>query len=790
MDSFALRTLEYAKIIEKLAGFATTRQGRELVETLQPSADTAEVESRLELTEAAVNIMRQASSVPFGGIRDLRQIIGRARIGGGLAADELLAVGSTLRASRLIKGFFADYHDQLGPLSEWIQLITVLRGIEFSIERAIDDNGEVKDDASEKLRQFRREIRVIQSRIKDKLDSILRSAHYRTLFQDAIYTMRGDRYVIPIKQEYRHQFPGILHDQSASGATVFIEPMALVTMNNDLKGIMAAEQTEVERILLGLAAQIADCADLIEVNCNALAQLDFVFAKARLALEQNAVKPFLTPNRSVSLVQARHPLIEPSGVVPIDIRVGSDYSTLLITGPNTGGKTVALKTLGLLTLMMQSGLFVPADPNSEMTVFSDVFADIGDEQSIEQSLSTFSGHMTNLIRILSQVSEHSLVLIDEIGAGTDPEEGTALAMSILEHLHERGIRTVATTHYGELKAFAYTRQGIENASVEFDIESLRPTYRLLIGIAGSSNAFAISRRLGLPENLVCRAQTLTGGEHQRFEKVLTVMEEHKRATERERDEASALRRETAKMRQVMEQEKTVWENRKKEIIHKAREEATELLRQTRNETETLIRDLKQGFSSSRSAGFQETVDNTRSLIRERLGELNLIEDPVVLPELEMDLNSKIEKGSVVHVISLGQQGTVLSIDGEFCQVQMGALKTTVPCGQCRLLKKKGLKVSRTTERSEKLDSRRMVQAVANEIDIRGLTNDEAVYVLDKYIDDAVMAGLEMVSVIHGKGTGALRKGVSAFLGNHPRVKAVEIAQFNQGGTGVSVVRLR
>ena len=404
MDSAALRTLEYTKVIDRLVNLVATQRGRELAEALQPSSEYQTVESNLALTEDAVRVLRHAAAIPFGGIRDLRQVLGRARVGGGLSGEELLAVGSTLRAVRLLKGFFAEYAEFIGGLEPWVQGLTVLRNSEFAIERSIDDNGTVKDDASEKLSQLRREIRVIQGRIKDKLDSILRSSQYKSYFQDALYTMRGDRYVIPIKQEYRHQFPGILHDQSASGATVFIEPMALVNMNNDLKGVISAEQVEVEKILLALSLQVAAAADPIEANCDILAQLDFVFAKARLAFEMHAVRPEVNIQGRVDLRQARHPLIAPVSVVPVDIRIGNEFNTLLITGPNTGGKTVALKTLGLLSLMMQSGLFVPAAADSTLAVFENIFADIGDEQSIEQSLSTFSGHMTNLVRILSQVT--------------------------------------------------------------------------------------------------------------------------------------------------------------------------------------------------------------------------------------------------------------------------------------------------------------------------------------------------------------------------------------------------
>ena len=788
MDSAALRTLEYTKVIDRLVNLVATQRGRELAEALQPSSEYQTVESNLALTEDAVRVLRHAAAIPFGGIRDLRQVLGRARVGGGLSGEELLAVGSTLRAVRLLKGFFAEYAEFIGGLEPWVQGLTVLRNSEFAIERSIDDNGTVKDDASEKLSQLRREIRVIQGRIKDKLDSILRSSQYKSYFQDALYTMRGDRYVIPIKQEYRHQFPGILHDQSASGATVFIEPMALVNMNNDLKGVISAEQVEVEKILLALSLQVAAAADPIEANCDILAQLDFVFAKARLAFEMHAVRPAVNIQGRVDLRQARHPLIAPVSVVPVDIRIGNEFNTLLITGPNTGGKTVALKTLGLLSLMMQSGLFVPAAADSTLAVFENIFADIGDEQSIEQSLSTFSGHMTNLVRILSQVTPSCLVLIDEIGAGTDPEEGTALAMAILEHLREQGIRTIATTHYGELKAFAYTQEGVENASVEFDIETLRPTYRLLIGVAGSSNAFAISQRLGLPKELVEKARIMAGGEHQKFETVLSVMEEHKRASEKERQEAAALRQESVRLRQIIEREKQSWEIKKKDAMIKARAEADELMRQTRLEAEAVIRDLKQHYSTSGASALQESVDSARRKIREKISELNPLEASETPVVFETDAAAKVVKGSVVLVANLGQQGNVLSVEGDSVVVQLGALKMTVARNQCRVLKRSEQKSLEPARKARQLSTEKM-QPVSREIDIRGMNNEEASYVLEKYLDDAVLAGLDSVSIIHGKGTGALRKGVQTFLAAHPRVKGISIAEVNQGGTGVSVVKL-
>lgn len=789
MDAAALKTLEYAKIIARLGEYASTRWGRELSEALEPVADRAKIEADLELTATAVTVLRRNPAVPFGGIRDLRQILGRARIGGGLSGDELTAVGSTLRAARLMKGFFAELEEPAEAFQGWIAGITVLRATEFAIERAIDDNGTVKDEASDKLAQTRREIRTLQGRVKEKLDSILRSNQYRTYFQDNLYTMRGDRYVIPIKQEYRHQFPGILHDQSASGATVYIEPMALVNLNNDLKGLLSAEQAEVEKILLALAAHVASVADPIEADCHILAQLDFTFAKARMALEMRAVRPSLDGPGRVNLRQARHPLIPQAVIVPIDIRIGGDFDTLLVTGPNTGGKTVALKTLGLLTLMMQSGLFVPAAPESEMTVFENVFADIGDEQSIEQSLSTFSGHMTHLVRILTQVTPDSLVLIDEIGAGTDPEEGTALAMAILETLHLRGVRTVATTHYGELKAFAYTHEGVQNASVEFDTETLRPTYRLLIGVAGSSNAFAISQRLGLSPEIVARARTLIGGAHQRFESVLSALEEDKRASEREREEAARLRQDSQRLRQTMEKERLNWEAKKKEILERARRDADELMRQTRLEAEAVIADLKRHQDQSRQGGLQAGIEDARRRIRDKIGELNPLTEPAEVPVFETGAAARLSKGSAVYVDSLGQQGTVLGVDGDQVTVQLGAMKTIVPAGQCRVLKRSEKIRPPQRDRTDRTPMPDRPPAVSRELDIRGMTIEEASYVLEKYIDDAVLAGLDSVSVIHGKGTGALRKGVREFLEHHPRVKSVTIGEINQGGTGVSVAKL-
>ena len=493
MELSVLNTLEFDKIRTRLADNTGSVIGREFAEALEPVSDYSEVERRLKETKEALDILGAVVSVPLGGIRDIRAMVKRAELGASLEPYEFVAVGSTLYAARRLKQFFGELNQDVPRLSEIAESITLYRNLENNIEITVSDQGAVRDTASAELARLRRDIRTAQHRVKEKLESILHSTEYQKFFQDALVTIRGDRYVIPVKQEYRHSFPGIVHDQSASGATVFIEPMAVVNLNNDLKQMMSAEQTEIERILHQLSAQVAAVAAGLLITCQALGEMDFVFAKARLAIAHKAVMPLLNNSGMVDLRQARHPLINAENVMPIDVRLGKEFTVLVITGPNTGGKTVSLKTVGLFALMVQAGLFIPAAVDSVMPVFENVFADIGDEQSIEQSLSTFSAHMTNLVRILRQVKPADLVLIDEIGAGTDPDEGAALAMAILEYLHGNGVRTIATTHYSELKTFAYSRHGIENASVEFDIHTLRPTYRLLIGMPGSSKAFLISK---------------------------------------------------------------------------------------------------------------------------------------------------------------------------------------------------------------------------------------------------------------------------------------------------------
>ncbi|MDF2873508.1 MAG: mutS2 1 [Sporomusa sp.] len=785
MEAAVLSTLEYNKIRDMLAERTGSIMGRELAESLVPVNDAGKVRERLAETAEARGLLNNVPSVPLGGIRDVRATIKRAELGAVLEPHELLAVGSTLYAARRMKSFFVDLPIATPLLSTVANQITVLRNIETMIESTVTEQGLIRDDASSELSKLRREIKQTQGRVKERLDSILRSGEYQKYFQDVLVTMRGDRYVIPIKQEFRNNFPGIVHDQSASGATLFIEPIAIVNLNNDIKQLMAAEKTEIERILTVVAGHIAKVSAAISENLAVLARLDFIFAKAKLSIDMQAIEPVINHQGYVNLIQARHPLIPVEQVVPIDVQLGRHFTTLLITGPNTGGKTVTLKTVGLFALMTQAGLFVPAAPDSEMPIIGNIFADIGDEQSIEQSLSTFSGHMTNLVGILKKISADDLVLIDEIGAGTDPSEGAALAMAILEHIHTIGAKTIATTHYSELKTFAYTRHGIENASVEFDIQTLRPTYRLLIGIPGSSNAFAISRRLGLEDGIVDRAKELINKEHADFEVVLHALEEQKKSFTARLDTVTRLEQELNKAKEKLSVKEQIIAEKKTVVLAKAQEEAATIIRQARRNAEEIISELKEQFSEHSGRERQNAIDNARRRIKASSAEVNRldIEDLEHLPGLPAAM---LKPGMTVYVATLKQKGEVLTVNGTDVTVQLGILKFTVPIAACRALAESGKHQEPTASKRVSLNN---VATAARQIDIRGTTIEEAENILDKYIDDAILSGLSEVLIIHGKGTGVLRKGVMAYLKNHPHIKDIQIAELNEGGTGATIARL-
>lgn len=785
MDLSVLKTLEYPKIRAMLADRSSCTMGREMAEELVPTNEMVEVERRMGETREAREILDAMSNIPLGGIRDVRSMLKRAEVGSILEPHELVAVSSTLYASRRMKNFFADMPSSLVILAGYVGKITVLRNLENSIENIVNEQGTIRDDASVELLKIRREIKLSQSRVKDKLDSILRTSEYQKYFQDALVTMRGDRYVIPIKQESRYHFPGIIHDQSASGSTVFIEPMAIVMLNNEIKQLMSAEKNEIERILRMITEQVAHVAEDIYANCQVLAQIDFAFAKAKLSQDMQGTMPLINNQGYVNLRQARHPLIPAAVVVPIDIYIGKDFNTLLITGPNTGGKTVTLKTLGLFALMTQAGLYIPVDHGSEITIFNNVFADIGDEQSIEQSLSTFSAHMTNLVRILGKVSLHDLVLIDEIGSGTDPDEGAALAIAMLEHLLKVGARTIATTHYSELKTFAYSESGIENASVEFDIQTLKPTYRLLIGIPGSSNAFAISRRLGLSEEIVEHAKEFIGKDHADFETVINALEEQKIAYDTLNRELAEQERLLATVKEKLAEEQMSLALKKQKILVKAKTEAEAIVRQARRETEGIISELKAQFAVKSGTARQSTIDKSRKRLRENLDILqgDDEEDDSSLPTI---VPTMLKPGMNVYVTSVKQKGVVLSVHGNDVRVQLGILKMNVAIAQCRLASQPAPEKNKATKVSMDFSK---VRDVSREIDIRGMMVDEAEIILGKYIDDAILAGLTKVIVIHGKGTGALRKGVRTYLKYHHYVRDISIGELNEGGDGATIVQL-
>ena len=786
MEKESYKVLEYEKIREMLAARAGSSLGKERARSLQPSTDYAEVEEQLEQTAEAVRI-HAVTSPPFGGIHDLRPLLKKIHMGAVLTLEELVDIRSTLYAMRSVKEFFKGLEIEAPTLKEWAHGIEILGQLERRLENTLDEHGSLRDDASVELRRLRTEIQTTQNRIKERVGAALRAPENQKYFQEAIVTLRDERYVIPVKAEYRRFFPGIVHDQSATGATLFVEPMAIVELNNDVKQLVLSEQHEVERILRDLSQQIGGQQDILQENLSVLAAFDFTFAKAKLAEDMDAQQPVMNREGRAHLRQARHPLIPRDRVVPIDIELGNAYTMLLITGPNTGGKTVSMKTFGLLVLMAQSGCFLPTAPDSTLPVYQNIYADIGDEQSIEQSLSTFSAHMTHIVAILSKVEADDLVLVDELGAGTDPEEGAALAMAILERLLAVKAATVATTHYSELKTFAYTREGIENACVEFDVKSLRPTYRLLIGIPGASNAFAISRRLGLSEAIILRAQQLVKEDHAQFEHVVNELEREKLVYEQHNAELAERQQRVTRLEQKVEAAKEDLSKRKGELIRKAREQSAALVRRTRREAEDIIDSLKKQYDDQGIHARQQAIQEARK----RLEEASSAARPGIMGQKHLGQKvdaKKLMVGDVVYLPKLDQKGTVVEISGRDVTVQLGSLRTTQKAASCRFLS------HAEKEKSAKSNATggflRKTAHVSREIDIRGLMVNEAEVVVGKFIDDAQMAGLTQILVIHGKGTGALRKGIHEYLKRHRSVDHFAFADLDEGGSGATVVFLK
>ena len=797
MEQESFKVLEYKRILSKLREKAGTTLGKELASGLLPSSDREEVRERLQQTAEAVYVSSIAQP-PLGGIKDIRESIKKVGMGAVLAPDELLDILTTMYAMREMKRFFKELEAEAPILKNWARSLEILGQLEKDLEHIVDEHGNLRDDASVELKRIRREIRSSQAKIKDHLAGLLHNNEYQKYFQEAIVTMRGDRYVLPVKQEYRQHFPGIVHDQSATGSTLFIEPMAVVNLNNDIKQLTAAERHEVERILRAASQKIRKNDSQLMDNCEIMAEVDFAFAKANLAYEMKATEPVINANGVTRLMSARHPLLPADKVVPIDIAIGDSYSMLLVTGPNTGGKTVSMKTFGLLVLMAQSGLFLPAESGSEIAVYSNVYADIGDEQSIEQSLSTFSAHMTHLVSILDKVEPDDLVLLDELGAGTDPEEGAALAMAILERLLTIKATVLATTHYSELKTFAFGREGIENACVEFDVATLRPTYRLLIGIPGASNAFAISRRLGLSESLIIRAKQLIQADHAQFEQVINQLEKEKMLYEQMNADIETRLRRAEQMEARAEAMRVELNQKKADIIRRAKDEGAALVRRMRRESEEVISQLKEQFNDQGIQKRQAAIQAARDQINEAAGKVRPGIVSVKAFRKAVDLKT-LEPGDIIYVTKLDQKGTVLSIKGKELEVQLGSLKTNVKARDCKFVEKAqkekpanhgngSLSGGKGRGRGSSFISK--AQEAHRDIDIRGMMVDEAEMVLGKFLDDSVMAGLSNVLIIHGKGTGALRKGVHAYLKRHRNVASFSFADMSEGGTGATLVELQ
>ncbi len=786
MNEKILHTLEFNKILTQLEEYAASELGAERIRKLKPSTSFDEVVLLQKETDEAAHVLRLKGHAPLSGIFNINPHIKRTQIGGMLNPSELVQIGNTIHAGRSMKRFIEELIEDNGLeipiLSEKVDQIAVMTPLEHDIKNAIDEGGEVMDSASPELRSIRQQKRRNENRIREKLESLIRGRNAQKMLSDAIITIRNERYVIPVKQEYRSHYQGIVHDQSSSGQTLFIEPQAVVDLNNSLREMQVKENREIERILLELSSKVAEAADDLLILVEALESLDFIFAKARFGKAMKATSPDINKEGRIQLFKARHPLIPPEEVVANDISLGTDFSTIVITGPNTGGKTITLKTTGLLTLMGQAGLHIPASEGSELAVFQEVFADIGDEQSIEQSLSTFSSHMVNIVDILKHVDHESLVLFDELGAGTDPQEGSALAISILDDVYSRGARVIATTHYPELKAYAYNRDGVINASVEFDVETLKPTYRLLIGVPGRSNAFEISKRLGLSEEIITHAKSFIDSESNEVENMIASLEKSRKEAEKDYEDAHIYLKKAEMLHQDLQKQMSEFYELKKEMYEKAEQKAAEVVEKARIEAEDVINSLrKMRLESGAQVKEHELIEARRRL-------------DTAVPRLDKATGQaktskqkqKLKPGDEVMITTFGQKGTLLEKTGNNeWQVQAGVLKMKVAEKDMEFIKSEPKPEPKPLATVKGRDYH-----VGLELDIRGERYEDALREVEKYIDDALLANYPRVSIIHGKGTGALRSGVTEYLKHHRAVKRIRLGEAGEGGSGVTVVEFK
>ncbi|MBC1693088.1 endonuclease MutS2 [Listeria welshimeri] len=777
--------LEFDKIKKQLTEFASSSLGEQAILELAPATDFQVVQKSQLETEEGAKIIRLRGSAPITGLTDVFAHLKRLEIGGDLNGLEIYQIGSNLRVSRQMKNFMTDLLEMgvelplLGALSDEL---LVLKEVEEDIAISVDESGKILDTASEALSTIRRTLRRTEDRVREKLESYLRDRNASKMLSDAVITIRNDRYVIPVKQEYKGHYGGIVHDQSASGQTLFIEPQSVVDLNNERKALQAKEKQEIERILAEISASLAGWINEIHHNTFILGRYDFIFAKARFGKAMKAVTPHLSDAGIVHLIAARHPLLDAANVVANDIYLGEDFTTIVITGPNTGGKTITLKTLGLLTLMAQSGLQIPAQEDSTIAVFEHVFADIGDEQSIEQSLSTFSSHMTNIVSILEKVNHKSLILYDELGAGTDPQEGAALAIAILDASHEKGASVVATTHYPELKAYGYNRVHATNASVEFNVETLSPTYKLLIGVPGRSNAFDISRRLGLSENIITEARSLVDTESADLNDMISSLEEKRNLAETEYEEARELARGADALLKDLQKEITNYYQQKDKLMEQAREKAANIVTKAEVEAEEIIHELRT-MQLNGAAGIKE-----HELIdaKTRLGKAKPKTINKTIPQAPKQKPHVFQVGDNVRVLSLGQKGTLLNkISDKEWNVQIGIIKMKIKTTDLEYIQPETPKKQRIITSIHSSDS-----PAKSELDLRGERYEDALQKVDKYLDEALLAGYPQVAIIHGKGTGALRTGVTEYLKNHRMVKSIRFGAAAEGGNGVTIVEFK
>ena len=789
MNNKALKTLEYNKITDRLASHASSEPGIKLCRELQPMMDMDEINSALKQTSDAVSRIFRHGSISFAGLKDIRPLTKALEVGSALGMSELLDICSLLKVAAGARRYGVSEDEAVDSLSGLFNVIYDIADVRREIERCILSEDEIADDASAELKNIRRQMRICTERIRTELNSMLNGSD-RTYLQEAVITTRGGRYCIPVKAEYKSQVPGMVHDQSKAGSTFFIEPMSVVRLNNEIREYEVKESEEIAKILASLSAMAGNYTAELDADYDILSQLDFIFAKAKLSFEYKGSEPIMNTRGYINIRKGRHPLIDSRKVVPIDVSIGDEYSELIITGPNTGGKTVTLKTIGLFSLLGQSGLHIPAADNSELTVFNDIFADIGDEQSIEQSLSTFSSHMKNIIEILAKADSNSLVLFDELCAGTDPTEGAALAISILTSLHKLRVTTVATTHYSELKIFALSTEGVQNACCEFDVATLAPTYRLLIGIPGKSNAFAISGKLGLPQYIIDDAKKSLASEDVAFEDVISDLEKSRVTIEREKLELEEYKKEVEDLKNQLKVKNERLDERSDNILQKAREEASAILREAKETADDAIRKL----NKANAAGMSVTeLEKQRQRIKDNINKVDKGRVIKSQAPARQHKASDFHIGDRVHVASLNLDGTVHTLPNQKGElnvtigimnynVNMSDLTIIEEASEMRKLKQKSsgigkLKMSKTA-------------SISPEINLIGMTSDEAIMTLDKYLDDAFLSHISPVRIVHGKGSGVLRNAVHNYLKRQKHVKSFRLGSFGEGDYGVTIVEFK